>query len=88
MTRPAILASPRGVVARIVPGPHDAHRQNFYLPMRHDAGQPRAVIRWRISQPRNVALDATVATAYGWPADISADDALAELLALNLANGR
>ena len=56
--------------------------------MRHDAGQPRAVIRWRISQPRNVALDATVATAYGWPADISADDALAELLALNLANGR
>ena len=29
------------------------------------------------------ALDATVAAAYGWPADISDDDALAELLALN-----
>ena len=29
------------------------------------------------------ALDAAVATAYGWPADISDDDALAELLALN-----
>lgn len=29
-------------------------------------------------------LDAAVAAAYGWPADISADDALALLLALNL----
>ena len=36
----------------------------------------------------HAALDAAVATAYGWPADISDDDALAELLALNLANGR
>ena len=34
----------------------------------------------------HAALDAAVATAYGWPADISDDDALAELLALNLAN--
>ncbi len=33
-------------------------------------------------------LAAAVATAYGWPADISDDDALAELRALNLANGR
>ena len=32
----------------------------------------------------HAALDAAVATAYGWPADISNDDALAELLALNL----
>ena len=32
--------------------------------------------------------DAAVATAYGWPADISDADALAELLALNLANCR
>ena len=31
----------------------------------------------------HAALDAAVATAYGWPADISDDDALAELLALN-----
>ncbi len=31
------------------------------------------------------ALDAAVAAAYGWPADISEDDALAALLALNLA---
>ena len=30
------------------------------------------------------ALDAAVAEAYGWPADISEDDALAALLALNL----
>ena len=36
----------------------------------------------------HAALDAAVATAYGWPADISDDDALAELLALNLVNGR
>ena len=35
----------------------------------------------------HAVLDAAVATAYGWPADISDDDALAELLALNLANG-
>jgi hypothetical protein len=30
-------------------------------------------------------LDAAVAAAYGWPADISEDEALAKLLALNLA---
>ena len=36
----------------------------------------------------HAVLDAAVATAYGWPVDISDDDALAELLALNLANGR
>ena len=30
-------------------------------------------------------LDAAVAAAYGWPADISEDDALAKLLGLNLA---
>ena len=36
------------------------------------------------------ALDAAVAAAYGWPADISDDDVLRELLALNgtgTANG-
>jgi type II restriction/modification system DNA methylase subunit YeeA len=31
------------------------------------------------------ALDAAVAAAYGWPADIADDDALARLLALNLS---
>ena len=31
----------------------------------------------------HAALDAAVAGAYGWPADISNDDALRELLALN-----
>ena len=31
----------------------------------------------------HAVLNAAVATAYGWPADISDDDALAELLALN-----
>ena len=30
-------------------------------------------------------LDEAVAAAYGWPADIAEDDALARLLALNLA---
>ena len=32
-------------------------------------------------------LDAAVAAAYGWPADISEEDALAKLLELNLARG-
>ena len=31
----------------------------------------------------HAALNAAVAAAYGWPADISDDDALRELLALN-----
>jgi hypothetical protein len=30
-------------------------------------------------------LDRAVASAYGWPEDISTEDALARLLALNLA---
>ena len=34
----------------------------------------------------HAALDAAVAAAYGWPAGISQDDALRELLALNLAS--
>jgi type II restriction/modification system DNA methylase subunit YeeA len=33
-------------------------------------------------------LDAAVAAAYGWPADISEEDALARLLALNLERSR
>ena len=33
------------------------------------------------------ALDAAVASAYGWPIDISNDDVLRELLALNVAGG-
>ena len=45
-----------GVVARIVPGPHEANRQDSYLPMRYDAGRPRAVIRFKISQPRMTSL--------------------------------
>ena len=44
-----------GVVARIVTGPHDAHRQDPHLPMRYDTGRPRAVIRSRISQPRTTS---------------------------------
>ena len=35
----------------------------------------------------HAALDAAVASAYGWPADITDDDALRGLLVLNLANG-
>ena len=45
-----------GVVARIVPGPHDAHRQDPHRPMRYDTGRPRAVIRFKISQPRTASL--------------------------------
>ena len=45
-----------GVVARIVTSPHDAHRQDSYLPMRYDTGRPRAVIRFKISQPRATSL--------------------------------
>ena len=33
----------------------------------------------------HAALDAAVAAAYGWPADLSTDEALTRLLALNLA---
>ena len=35
----------------------------------------------------HASLDAAVAAAYGWPADISNDDALRELLELNLTQG-
>ena len=46
----------RGGGARIVTGPHEAHRQDPHRPRRDDAGRPRAVIRFRISQPRTTAL--------------------------------
>lgn len=36
----------------------------------------------------HASLDAAVAAAYGWPADISDDEVLDKLLALNLADGR
>ena len=42
--RIAHLTACFGVVARIVTGPHDANRQDSYLPMRYDTGRPRAVI--------------------------------------------
>ena len=45
-----------GVVARIVTGPHDTNRQDPHVPMRYDTGRPRAVIRFRISQPRTTSL--------------------------------
>ena len=35
----------------------------------------------------HAALDAAVAVAYGWDADISEEDALGALLAMNLAEG-
>ena len=50
------LASAKGVVARIVPGPHEAHRQDPHRPMRYDTGRPRAVIRLRISPPMTTSL--------------------------------
>jgi hypothetical protein len=33
------------------------------------------------------AIDAAVAAAYGWPTDITTDEALDKLLQLNLARG-
>ena len=50
----------RGVVARIVTGPHDAHRQGPHLPIRYDTGRPSSVIRLRISQPRTTSLPCPV----------------------------
>jgi hypothetical protein len=41
---------------------------------------------WLIEVHR--ALDSAVAAAYGWPSDISDEDALANLLALNLSRGQ
>ena len=35
----------------------------------------------------HATLDAAVAEAYGWEGDISEDEALGELLALNIGNG-
>ena len=60
MARPkatlVVTEAERGVVARILTGPHDANRQDSHLPMRYDTGRPRAVIRLRISQPRTTSL--------------------------------
>ena len=56
ISQPIAEALARGVVARIVTRPHDAHRQDPHLPMRYDTGRPRAVIRLRISQPRTASL--------------------------------
>ena len=52
----ADAAPDRGVVARIVTSPHDAHRQDPHRPMRYDTGRPRAIIRFKISQPRTASL--------------------------------
>jgi hypothetical protein len=41
---------------------------------------------WLVNAHRD--LDTAVAAAYGWPEDISEDDALARLLALNQASDR
>ena len=53
---PRTTTPSHGVVARIVTGPHDANRQDPHLPMRYDTGRPRAVIRFKISQPRMTSL--------------------------------
>ena len=52
----AVTPAIQGVVARIVTGSHDANRRESYLPMRYDADRPRAVIRFKISQPRTTSL--------------------------------
>ena len=58
--RPVPEVAKRGVVARIVTGPHDAQRQDPHLPMRYDTGRPSSVIRLRISQPRTTSLPCPV----------------------------
>ena len=58
------------------------HNSCFFIPRCAGAGRPQ----WLADA--HAALDAAVAAAYGWPAGISNDDALRELLALNLASGR
>ena len=60
VTPDTIQAAASGVVARIVTGPHDAHRQDPHLPIRYDTGQPSSVIRLRISQPRTTSLPCPV----------------------------
>ena len=47
------------------------------------AGGREAARRERADGLQLAALDAAVAAAYGWPADITDDDALRELLARN-----
>ena len=46
------------------------------------AGKPHPAAKLP-SGDAHAALDAAVAAAYGWPADISEDEALSKLLALN-----
>ena len=58
--RRLVIAHTDGVVARIVTGPHDAHRQDPHLPIRYDTGRPSSVIRLRISQPRTTSLPCPV----------------------------
>ena len=45
----------RGVVARILPGPHALHRPARHKPMRYDAGLPSSVIRFRMLQARTAS---------------------------------
>ena len=53
---PRTATPSHGVVARIVTGPEDGDRQDPHLPMRYDHGRPRAVIRFKIAQPRTASL--------------------------------
>ena len=54
---------------------------------------PRTLTRLYNDRPQwladaHAALDEAVAEAYGWPADIADEDALSELLTLNLTRKR
>ena len=67
-------------------------------PVAHDAAAAKAPRARTLTNPYNArpqwladahaALDAAVAVAYGWDTGIAADDALRELLAMNLSAGR
>lgn len=56
---------------------------NFLLSLHYD---PRRIHqKMETCRAHGARLNAAVAAAYGWPADISEEDALAKLLELNLA---
>lgn len=87
--RPQRLAEPRDlidIVPEVVPGYPDR-----ILPKNDAAAaELRTLTNLYNARPQWLAdehcdLDAAVAAAYGWPADISEEDALVKLLELNLS---
>ena len=72
-------AAPPGYPRR--PVPRDEEEAAKALRKRTLTNLYNAQPQWLVDA--HAALDVAVAAAYGWPADITDDDALRELLALN-----